>query len=121
LGRNAGRAAATYIWDTRLARPFKIGERVTVSPTLDLFNVVNHPNFDAESYVGALTAGPSSASRRHQFRHRDSYRSERELHFEAGNDDFLSTCGNAAAFSADCAGHRVSNKIKQRDTSDINK
>ena len=58
VGRNAGRAAATYIWDTRLARPFKIGERVTVSPTLDLFNVVNHPNFDAESYVGALTAGP---------------------------------------------------------------
>jgi outer membrane receptor protein involved in Fe transport len=57
LGRNAGRAAPTYIWDTRLSRPFKIGERVNVSPTVDMFNVVNHPNFDAESYIGTLNAG----------------------------------------------------------------
>jgi outer membrane receptor protein involved in Fe transport len=57
VGRNAGRAAPTYIWDSRLSRPFKIGERVEVSPTVDLFNVVNHPNFDSESYVGQLNAG----------------------------------------------------------------
>src|SRR5438270_4221763 len=57
VGRNAGRAAPTYIWDTRLSRPFHIGERVEISPTVDLFNVVNHPNFDAESYNGALISG----------------------------------------------------------------
>jgi hypothetical protein len=59
VGRNAGRAAPTYIWDTRLSRPFKIKERLTISPTVDLFNVVNHANFDAESYVGTLNAGCS--------------------------------------------------------------
>ena len=57
VGRNAGRAAPTYIWDTRLSRPFKIGERVEISPTIDMFNVPNHPNFDPESYIGALNAG----------------------------------------------------------------
>ena len=57
VGRNAGRAAATYIWDTRLSRPFKIKERVDIIPTVDMFNVPNHPNFDAESYIGALSAG----------------------------------------------------------------
>jgi hypothetical protein len=59
VGRNAGRAAPTYIWDTRLSRPFKIKERLTISPTVDMFNVVNHANFDAESYVGTLNAGCS--------------------------------------------------------------
>jgi hypothetical protein len=59
VGRNAGRAAPTYVWDTRLSRPFKIGERVEISPTVDMFNVANHPNFDAESYNGALNAGCS--------------------------------------------------------------
>jgi outer membrane receptor protein involved in Fe transport len=57
VGRNAGRAAATYIWDTRLARPFKIRERIEVIPSVDMFNVPNHPNFDAESYIGTLNAG----------------------------------------------------------------
>jgi hypothetical protein len=56
VGRNAGRAAPTYIWDTRLSRPFKIGERVQIIPTVDMFNVPNHPNFDAESYVGTLNS-----------------------------------------------------------------
>jgi len=56
VGRNAGRAAATYIWDTRLSRPFKIGERVEISPTIDMFNVVNHPNFDSESYNGVISS-----------------------------------------------------------------
>jgi len=59
VGRNAGRAAPTYIWDTRLSRPIRIGERVEISPTVDMFNVVNHPNFDAESYNGVLNAGPA--------------------------------------------------------------
>jgi len=62
VGRNAGRSASTYIWDTRLSRPFKIGERVTLSPTVDMFNVVNHANFDAESYIGALNAGCSATA-----------------------------------------------------------
>jgi len=57
VGRNAGRAKATYIWDTRLSRPFKVGERVKIIPTIDMFNVPNHPNFDAESFVGTLNAG----------------------------------------------------------------
>jgi len=57
VGRNAGRAAPTYVWDTRLGRPIRVGERAEISPTVDLFNVVNHPNFDAESYNGALNAG----------------------------------------------------------------
>ena len=57
VGRNAGRAAPTYVWDTRLSRPIKVGERVEISPTVDLFNVVNHPNFDAESYNGVLNSG----------------------------------------------------------------
>src|SRR5438105_5802902 len=59
VGRNAGRAAPTYVWDTRLSRPFKIGERVEISPTVDMFNVPNHPNFDAESYNGVINAGCS--------------------------------------------------------------
>ncbi len=61
VGRNAGRATPIYIWDTRLSRPFKIGERVEVIPTVDMFNVPNHPNFDAESFVGALNAGCTAA------------------------------------------------------------
>ena len=56
VGRNTGRAAATYVWDTRLSRPFKIGERVEISPTVDMFNVVNHPNFDSESYNGVISS-----------------------------------------------------------------
>src|SRR5438128_8102730 len=56
VGRNAGRAAPTYVWDTRLSRPFKIGERVEISPTVDMFNVVNHPNFDPESYNGVISS-----------------------------------------------------------------
>jgi hypothetical protein len=56
VGRNAGRADPTYIWDTRLARPIRLRERVTVSPTVDMFNVINHPNFDAESYVGVISS-----------------------------------------------------------------
>ncbi len=59
MGRNAGRAAATYIWDLRLARPIRIREQARIIPTLDIFNVVNHPNFDAESYIGTLSAGPA--------------------------------------------------------------
>lgn len=57
VGRNSGRAAPTYIWDMRLARPFKIRERLTISPTADMFNVVNHANFDPESYIGTLSSG----------------------------------------------------------------
>ncbi len=57
VGRNAGRAKATYTWDTRLSRPFKIRERLEIVPTVDMFNVPNHPNFDAESFVGTLNAG----------------------------------------------------------------
>src|SRR5882762_6293212 len=57
VGRNAGRAAPTYIWDLRVARPIRIREQARIIPTLDIFNVVNHPNFDAESYIGALSAG----------------------------------------------------------------
>jgi outer membrane receptor protein involved in Fe transport len=62
VGRNAGRAATTVIWDTRLSRPIKIGERVRVIPTIDMFNVPNHPNFDAESYIGTLNAGCPAGS-----------------------------------------------------------
>jgi hypothetical protein len=36
VGRNARRSAATYVWDTRLSRPFKIGEHLTISPTVDM-------------------------------------------------------------------------------------
>ena len=55
-GRNAGRADATYVWDLRLSRPFQVSERIRLIPTLDVFNVVNHPNFDPESFIGALNA-----------------------------------------------------------------
>jgi hypothetical protein len=57
VGRNAGRAAPTYIWDFRVSRPIRIREKMQIIPTMDVFNVVNHPNFDAESYIGALNAG----------------------------------------------------------------
>jgi len=60
-GRNAGRANATYIWDLRLSRPIQVSPRVRLIPTLDVFNVVNHPNFDAESFIGALNAGCADA------------------------------------------------------------
>ena len=56
-GRNAGRASATYVWDLRLSRPFQVSARVRLIPTVDVFNVVNHPNFDPESFIGALNAG----------------------------------------------------------------
>jgi hypothetical protein len=56
-GRNAGRADATYIWDLRLSRPFQVSRKIRLIPTIDAFNVVNHPNFDAESFIGALNAG----------------------------------------------------------------
>jgi outer membrane receptor protein involved in Fe transport len=58
-GRNAGRAAATFVTDVRLSRPIKIGKEAQLLPTLDLFNVFNRANFDPESYIGALNAGCS--------------------------------------------------------------
>jgi hypothetical protein len=59
VGRNAGRAEPTYVWDLRLSRPIQAGGRVRIIPTLDVFNVINHPNFDPESFIGALNAGCS--------------------------------------------------------------
>jgi outer membrane receptor protein involved in Fe transport len=55
--RNAGRADPTYLWDLRLSRPFQVSQKIRLIPTIDVFNVVNHPNFDAESFIGALNAG----------------------------------------------------------------
>ncbi|OLC82865.1 MAG: hypothetical protein AUH66_04105 [Acidobacteria bacterium 13_1_40CM_4_57_6] len=73
VGRNAGRAAPTYVWDTRLSRPFKIGERVEISPTVDLFNVVNHPNFDPESYNGVISSPTFAPPRQLQLGVRASF------------------------------------------------
>jgi len=58
-GTQRGRAAATYIWDLRLARPIRIVSRRGLSPRWISLTVVNHPNFDAESYIGTLSAAPA--------------------------------------------------------------
>jgi len=61
VGRNAGRGTPIYDVTPFLERPFAMfGERMHVTPRMEAFNVVNHPNFVGFSgtWGNGATAGP---------------------------------------------------------------
>ena len=61
VGRNAGRGTSIYDIAPFLERPFVLfGEKMHVTPRMEAFNVVNHPNFVGFSgtWGNGATAGP---------------------------------------------------------------
>lgn len=45
IGRNAGRGTPIYEVSPMLERPFRIGEQFHIAPRIEVFNLLNHPNF----------------------------------------------------------------------------
>jgi hypothetical protein len=61
VGRNTGRGTAIYDIAPFLERPFTLfNEHVHVTPRIEAFNVINHPNFVGFSgtWGNGATAGP---------------------------------------------------------------
>ncbi len=45
IGRNAGRGTPTYEISPLMERPFRISEHLRIEPRIEVFNLLNHPNF----------------------------------------------------------------------------
>jgi hypothetical protein len=45
VGRNTGRGTAIYELSPLLERPFRVSEHLRVEPRIEIFNLLNHPNF----------------------------------------------------------------------------
>ncbi len=45
VGRNAGRGSPTYEISPLMERPFRINEHLRIEPRIEVFNLLNHPNF----------------------------------------------------------------------------
>ncbi|HWE52318.1 MAG TPA: carboxypeptidase regulatory-like domain-containing protein [Bryobacteraceae bacterium] len=45
VGRNAGRGTPTYEISPLMERPFRINEHLRIEPRIEVFNLLNHPNF----------------------------------------------------------------------------
>ncbi|RMG51483.1 MAG: TonB-dependent receptor [Acidobacteria bacterium] len=54
LGRNAGRGPGIHRLDMRISRTFRVRERVTVRPWIDIDNVTNTTNFLMNGFIGPL-------------------------------------------------------------------
>ncbi|MGA2814296.1 MAG: hypothetical protein ABSG16_23100, partial [Candidatus Acidiferrum sp.] len=54
-GRNSLRAPGFFQWDFSLMKNFPVREKITVQFRVDVFNILNHPNF-ANPDVGVCTA-----------------------------------------------------------------
>ena len=59
VGRNAGRGAPTYEVSPLIERPFRISEHLRIEPRIEVFNLLNHPNFVGYSgtYGNGTTPG----------------------------------------------------------------
>ncbi len=45
VGRNAGRGTPTYEVSPLMERPFRISDHLRIEPRIEVFNLLNHPNF----------------------------------------------------------------------------
>jgi hypothetical protein len=45
VGRNTGRGTPTYEISPLMERPFRINEHLRIEPRIEVFNLLNHPNF----------------------------------------------------------------------------
>jgi hypothetical protein len=59
VGRNEGRGAPTYEISPLMERPFRINEHLRIEPRIEVFNLLNHPNFAGYSgtYGNGTTPG----------------------------------------------------------------
>jgi hypothetical protein len=57
LGRNALFGPGYHSWDTGMTKDFKVTERAKVEFRADVFNLLNHPQFQNGSFVNALNNG----------------------------------------------------------------
>jgi hypothetical protein len=60
VGRNAGRGTATYELNPLVERPFRINEYFSIEPRIEVFNLLNHPNFVGFSGVYGNGATPAA-------------------------------------------------------------
>jgi hypothetical protein len=60
IGRNAGRGTATYDISPLVERPIRVNEHLRIEPRIEVFNLLNHPNFVGFSgtYGNGSTPGP---------------------------------------------------------------
>ena len=60
VGRNAGRGTPTYEVSPLVERPFRINDHLRIEPRIEVFNLLNHPNFVGFSgvYGNGTTPGP---------------------------------------------------------------
>jgi hypothetical protein len=45
VGRNTGRGTPTYEISPLMERPFRVNEHLRIEPRIEVFNLLNHPNF----------------------------------------------------------------------------
>jgi hypothetical protein len=63
IGRNAGTGFDSFNLNTRLSRTFSLGERVRLEGMVEMFNVLNHPNYavpNASFGTGVFPSAPSA-------------------------------------------------------------
>ena len=68
VGRNTERFPPRVTLDLRLARPFHIGPRATLTASIDVFNVFNRANFSEVNNVFGTGAFPADPQRDSQGR-----------------------------------------------------
>jgi hypothetical protein len=60
VGRNTGRGTPTYELSPLVERPFRINEYFFIEPRIEVFNLLNHPNFVGFSGVYGNGAAPAA-------------------------------------------------------------
>jgi TonB dependent receptor len=60
VGRNAGRGSPVYELSPLMERPFRIGEHLRIEPRIEVFNLLNHPNFLGFSGIYGNGANPGA-------------------------------------------------------------
>ncbi len=60
VGRNTGRGTPTYELSPLVERPFRINEMFFIEPRIEVFNLLNHPNFVGFSGVYGNGATPAA-------------------------------------------------------------
>jgi len=67
LSRNAGTSPSVFFNDLRIARSVKLGERLQLQGTMDLFNIVNKFNVSAVNPLWSQAGTPTAAYDPRQF------------------------------------------------------
>ena len=60
VGRNAGTGTPIYEMNVLMERPFRVNEHLRIEPRMEVFNLLNHPNFVGFSgtYGNGSSPGP---------------------------------------------------------------